>query len=97
MVRRSLPPYPISTVLRFGRSLAARSIAVHLRAILTETGTLELWCLSRDTDHRWRLNFDLRGRERAQEPSAPAEDEAATDSRNLSLERGRVGGVAGAH
>jgi len=55
---------PISTVLRFGRSLTARSIAVHLRAVLTETGTLELWCLSRDTDHRWRLNFDLRGQER---------------------------------
>ena len=61
---------PISTVLRFGRSLTARSIAVHLRAVLTETGTLELWCLSRQTDHRWRLNFDLRGRERAPETDA---------------------------
>lgn len=67
---------PISTVLRFGRSLTARSIAVHLRSVLTETGTLELWCLSRATDHRWRLNFDLRGRERAQDAAAqqPADD-----------------------
>jgi len=67
---------PISTVLRFGRSLAARSIAVHLRAILTETGTLELWCLSRQTDHRWRLNFDLRGRERQSDPVAAQAESA---------------------
>ena len=65
---------PISTVLRFGRSLAARSIAVHLRAVLTETGTLELWCLSRQTDHRWRLNFDLRARERTPDAAAVARD-----------------------
>lgn len=67
---------PISTVLRFGRSLTARSIAVHLRAILTETGTLELWCLSRQTDHRWRLNFDLRGRERRLDAAAGPPPEA---------------------
>jgi len=62
---------PISTVLRFGRSLSERAIAVHLRAALTETGTLELWCLSRETDHRWRLNFDLRARERGPDGQLP--------------------------
>ncbi len=51
---------PIATVLRYGRSLQARPVAVHLRSHLTETGVLELWCESRTTDHRWRMSFDLR-------------------------------------
>jgi len=33
---------------------------VRLRASFTEVGTLELWCESRDTPHRWRLQFELR-------------------------------------
>ena len=36
---------------------------MHLRASFTEVGTLELWCESRDTPHRWRLQFELRGEE----------------------------------
>lgn len=51
---------PVATVLRFGRSLQARPVSVHLRSHLTETGVLELWCESRTTDHRWRMSFDLR-------------------------------------
>jgi hypothetical protein len=66
---------PISTVLRFGRSLEARPIAVHLRANLTETGTLALWCTARKTDHRWRLEFDLRVRDRRTEPPPAASEE----------------------
>jgi molecular chaperone DnaK (HSP70) len=58
----SLAPLPpISTILRFGRKLEERRVPVSLRTTLTETGTLELWCLSRETDHRWRLRFELRG------------------------------------
>ncbi len=37
------------------------SVPVHLRATLTELGTLELWCVSNDSDERWRLEFELRG------------------------------------
>lgn len=88
---------PITTVLRFGRSLAARTIAVHLRAILTETGTLELWCSSRQTDHRWRLNFDLRGRERpadgAAQPGQPMPD-SPTDADDASAADPPAAGVA---
>jgi hypothetical protein len=36
-------------------------VPIRLRAHLTELGTLELWCESRTTDHRWRLAFNLRG------------------------------------
>ncbi|MCX8071630.1 MAG: hsp70 family protein [Candidatus Binatia bacterium] len=50
----------IRTVLRFGKKLKARELPVHVGVRLTEVGTLELWCVSRTTPHRWRLQFDLR-------------------------------------
>ena len=55
---RALPP--IHTLLQ---SAAAKPAArpVHLRAVHTELGTLELWCVSSAGDERWRLEFELRG------------------------------------
>ena len=46
--------------MAFGKSLDSRSVPVSLRVMLTETGTLEIWCESRQTSHRWKLTFDLR-------------------------------------
>lgn len=54
----SLPP--IRTVLRHGRKLTARTIPVHVEATRTAIGTLELWCAAKDSEHRWRLEFQLR-------------------------------------
>ncbi|MEB2283881.1 MAG: hypothetical protein B6D46_08640 [Polyangiaceae bacterium UTPRO1] len=51
---------PIRTVLRHGRKLAARAIPVHIEAKRTALGTLELWCASTESEHRWRLEFQLR-------------------------------------
>jgi len=51
---------PIRTVLRFGKKLEARTIPVHMLARLTDVGTLEVWCRSLSTEHRWRLQFQLR-------------------------------------
>ncbi|MFN2200875.1 MAG: Hsp70 family protein [Caldilineaceae bacterium] len=51
---------PIRTVLRFGRSGEARTLPVTLGVHLTEVGTLALYCASRQTDHRWQLQFDVR-------------------------------------
>lgn len=51
---------PIRTVLRFGKKLQERTIPIHIQARLTEVGTLEVWCRSLTTDHRWRLQFQLR-------------------------------------
>jgi molecular chaperone DnaK (HSP70) len=65
---------PIRTVLRFGKKLAERTIPVHVLARLTEVGTLEVWCRSLNTDHRWRLQFQLR------DPSAAAPDPATVSS-----------------
>lgn len=55
---------PLITVLRYGKGARQQTeIAVQLRAQFTEVGTLELWCESRKTEHRWRLQFQLRGAE----------------------------------
>jgi molecular chaperone DnaK (HSP70) len=52
---------PLGTMLRYGRKLREQYLVVRIRAGFTEVGTLELWCESRDTQHRWRLQFELRG------------------------------------
>jgi hypothetical protein len=38
-------------------------IPVWLQSEVTEVGTLELWCVARDEDRRWKLEFNLRERE----------------------------------
>jgi len=50
----------IQTVLRFGKRGEAKKLPVHIAVKLTEIGTLELWCHSKETDHRWQLQFDVR-------------------------------------
>jgi len=51
---------PLHTILRFGKKGAVRKIPVYLCARLTELGTLDLACHSRETEHRWRLEFNIR-------------------------------------
>jgi hypothetical protein len=52
---------PLVTSFRFGKRSRRVPVTVRLRAAFTETGTLELWCQSVATEHRWRLSFNLRG------------------------------------
>ncbi|MGH1364708.1 MAG: Hsp70 family protein [Calditrichia bacterium] len=56
--RTALPA--IQTVLRYGKKNEARSLPVEVAVRLTEIGTLELWCQSNESDHRWQLQFDVR-------------------------------------
>ncbi|HET9528881.1 MAG TPA: Hsp70 family protein [Blastocatellia bacterium] len=35
-------------------------LPVRLESRVTEVGTLELWCVSRDGQHRWKLEFNIR-------------------------------------
>lgn len=51
---------PLMTALRYGKRSRREPLKVGLIIVFTETGTLELWCESRTTDHRWRLAFNLR-------------------------------------
>lgn len=39
------------------------SISVTFRVVVTETGTLEIWCVSKDTGQEWKLEFNVRERE----------------------------------
>jgi hypothetical protein len=51
---------PLVTALRFGKRSRAVDVDVRLAGQYTELGTLDLWCESIATDHRWRLRFALR-------------------------------------
>lgn len=35
-------------------------IPVYLESHMTEIGTLELWCVARDSDRKWKLEFNIR-------------------------------------
>ncbi|MBA3713923.1 MAG: Hsp70 family protein [Pyrinomonadaceae bacterium] len=65
---------PLITVLRYGKRSRQTELDVRLTAHFTEVGTLELWCESPKTGHRWRLQFQLRGVDRE------AEDEDQSDA-----------------
>jgi len=78
------PLPPLRTVVRFGRKLAERALPVHLEVRLTEIGTLELWCRSLETEHRWRLEFRLR------DIVSPAAEPAAAGDAALVVEPARL-------
>ena len=62
---------PLNAVLRFGKA-GERLVPVKLGARLTEVGTLEIWVDSKTSEHRWRLQFELRKATAASAPSRPA-------------------------
>jgi hypothetical protein len=74
---RALPP--IHTLLKTADQTAGPTaqtaghqlgaVPVHLRALLTELGTLELWCVCPTNDERWRLQFELRAATSNADPS----------------------------
>src|SRR5215831_8580390 len=67
---------PLITTLRYGKKSRQVELAVRLTMSFTEVGTLELWCESINSDHRWRLQFQLRG---AQPEIEHDEDESTTE------------------
>jgi molecular chaperone DnaK (HSP70) len=64
------------TALRYGQRSRRLPLTVRLRIVFTEVGTLELWCESLTTEHRWRLQFNLRAID-ADDRTGPAEPESA--------------------
>ena len=95
---------PLVTLLRYGKKMRDAHLIVRIRASFTDVGTLELWCESQDTPHRWRLQFELRAEEaQAQEldtakprplptrPSTVATSDATVESATQ-LIRGVFGG-----
>ena len=68
---------PLVTVLRYGRKSRTVDLPVRLSVAFTEVGTLELWCESQVSDHRWRLQFQLRGAAAEGPAGASAYDEGS--------------------
>jgi molecular chaperone DnaK (HSP70) len=68
---------PLVTLLRYGKKMRDVYLTISLRASFTEVGTLELWCESRETPHRWRLQFELREEEARAEQGDAAKPKQA--------------------
>ncbi len=65
---------PLIAELRFGKKSRKVALPVQLSAHYSEVGTLEIWCESQTTEHRWRLQFQLR--------AAPAESRSEAEAPN---------------
>ena len=70
---------PLVTVFRFGRKSRHVELPVRLSVAFTEVGTLEIWCRSETTEHRWRLQFQVRNavEEMDEAADAASEDESS--------------------
>jgi hypothetical protein len=51
---------PLHTVLRGGKRSGTKNVPVTLATRCTEIGTLELYCVAKEGDNRWRLEFNVR-------------------------------------
>ena len=80
---RLLPP--IRTVLRTQRRSDKGTVPVTLHAHLSEIGTIDLWCQAVESEHRWRLQFDIRSATQTDIAAheATAEAEGFVDEANL--------------
>jgi molecular chaperone DnaK (HSP70) len=54
------PTAPIQTIIQYGKKGLKTRIPIHVVAGYTEVGTLTLGCQSLISDHRWKLQFQLR-------------------------------------
>ncbi|GJQ60161.1 MAG: molecular chaperone DnaK [Candidatus Scalindua sp. AMX11] len=78
---------PIHTVLRYGKKSDAKPIPVLLSVYLTEIGTLELWCNSQNSPHRWQLQFDVRLGESQHELSSASSETLDAGTIELATEK----------
>jgi hypothetical protein len=51
---------PIQTIIKFGKNGEKKGIPITMGAEYTEMGTLAMYCQSAVSDHRWKLQFQLR-------------------------------------
>jgi hypothetical protein len=72
---------PLVSVLRYGRKSRQVDLPVRLSVTFTEVGTLELWCESQVSDHRWRVQFQLREPLESYSEGAAPSDAAETEER----------------
>ncbi len=76
---------PINTILKYGKKNEVITIPIHLAVHLTEIGTLELWCNSQKTTHRWQLQFDVRLGEKPPEQVSLSTETIDSSTINLAI------------
>jgi hypothetical protein len=80
---------PLVTQLLYGKKSRQIELGVQLKASFTEVGTLELWCESPKTRHRWRLQFELRGDEGQSQPATETSEQVPLVIPDESLQSAR--------
>lgn len=96
-VSEDLHPLPPIHALLKSKSAGHGTVPVHLSALLTEIGTLELWCVSNVGSDRWRLEFELRGDTADQEVVVTQSGSPALAEARLWLEKIFGGKATPAH
>ncbi len=81
---------PLVTQLLYGKKSRQIELGVRLTASFTEVGTLELWCESLKSQHRWRLQFELRGEEGQLQHAPPTPAHVPSVISDQSLESARL-------
>jgi len=82
---------PLTTVLRYGKKLQEMELSVRLSVRFTELGTLELWCESVSSPHRWRLQFEVRGSSKhlgSYQPTQEAKKSGTMEVSEVAVEAG---------
>jgi molecular chaperone DnaK (HSP70) len=54
------PMMPMQTIVKFGKKSDQRNVPVTIEPEYTEMGSLAIWCRSTISNHRWKLEFQLR-------------------------------------
>jgi molecular chaperone DnaK (HSP70) len=70
---------PLHTILRGGKRAGTKRVPVTLAAKCTEIGTLELYCVAKDGDNRWRLEFNVRDIVKDNPDPGESKQEGVTD------------------
>ncbi|MGV8073628.1 MAG: Hsp70 family protein [Syntrophobacteraceae bacterium] len=83
---------PIRTVLKYGKKSTGQKLPVQLYVRLTEIGTLELWCQSQQSPHRWQLQFDVR-QESEPQAASPLGPDVTLDADLIELAQEKIKGV----
>ena len=81
---------PLVTLLRYGKKLQQMELTVRLSVSFTEVGTLELWCESLTSPHRWRLQFEVRREAAAEELGGNAPQRSLISSRHQGAELSEI-------
>ncbi|MBF0469586.1 MAG: molecular chaperone DnaK, partial [Desulfamplus sp.] len=77
---------PLQTIIRFGKKGDAAHVPVKIEPEYTEMGTLAIWCRSSITNHRWKLQFQLRDASTAAVKETEVFDSALVEEAALFIE-----------